>query len=227
MWATAVELLLILQCCTARIGSTVAVWISAPRRSWRKILNSTSIMWLMNTVLFDRVDLKYSFNTFNVLTHIYPHLMIVFSSNVAQLGRNKNEEIAGSLDLIKSRKAKKCAQMFEEKIAGDVACSHQASNYKIHVTPSLFSGSSGRVSVPCPRVCMAETSNIPILFGHGQNFSLTHTWAQCMRRLGQIASVILLSVVFFSIQINNRKITIFKCVSYIYIYIEYIKMQKK
>lgn len=151
--------------------------------------------------------------------------MIVFSFNIAQLGCNKNEETTGSLDLIKSRKAKKCAQMFEEKIAGDVVCSHQAPNYKIHVTLLLFSGSSGRVSVPCPRVCMAETSNIPILFGHGQNFSRTRTWAQCMRRLGQIASVILLSVVFF-IQINNRKITIFKCVSYIYIYRLYKNAKK-
>lgn len=50
--------------------------------------------------------------------------MIVFSFNVAQLGCNKNEETTGSLNLIKSRKAKKCAQMFEEKIAGDVVCSH-------------------------------------------------------------------------------------------------------
>lgn len=117
-------------------------------------IQSISTGWSSNTL---------SFNTFNVLTHLYPHLMIVFSSDVAQLGGNKNVETTGSLDLIKSGKAKKCAQMFEEKIAGDVVCSHQASNYKIHVTPSLFSGSSGRVSVPCPRVCMAETSNIPIL----------------------------------------------------------------
>lgn len=181
---------------------------------WRQI-QSFSTGWSSNAL---------SFSMFNVLTHIYPNLMIVFSFNVEQWGCNKNEETTGSLDLIKSRKAKKCAQMFEEKIARDVLCPHQASNYKIHVTLSLFSGSSGRVCVPCHRVCMAETSNIPILFGPGQNFSFTHTWAQCMRRLGQIASVILLSVVLF-IQINNRKITIFKRVSYIYI--EYIKMQKK
>lgn len=226
MWATALELLLISQRCTARIGSTVAVWISAPRRSWRKILNSTSIMWLMTNSHFrpGGVQNTLSFNMFNVLTNIYPHLTTVFSFNVAQLGCDKNEETTGSLNLIKSRKAKKCAQMFEENIAGDVVCSHQASNYKIHVTLSLFSGSSGRVSVPCPRVCMAETSNIPILFGHGQNFPLTHTWAQCMRRLGQIASVILLSVVFFSSKSTTERSLYSKVCN---IYIEYIKMQKK
>lgn len=104
--------------------------------------------------------------------------MIVFSFNVVQLGCNKKEEATGSLKLIKSRKAKKCAQMFEEKIAGDVVCSHQASNYKIHVTLSLFSGSSGRVSVPCHRVCMAETSftsTFPSCLATGKTFpSHTH-----------------------------------------------------
>lgn len=97
-----------------------------------------------------------------------------------------------------------------------VACSCQASNYKIHVTRLLFSGSSGRVSVPCPRVCTAETSNIPILFGHGQKYTLTYTaWAHSVRHSGQIASVILLLLLFF-LSKSTTKRSLYSNVCHIY-----------
>lgn len=75
-------------------------------------------------------------------------------------------------------------------------CSRWASNYKIQVTPSVFSGLSVRVSVPCPRVRVAETSNIPMLY---EAFQPNY---QCNSSVGFV-------------QINDKTITVFKCVSYI------------
>lgn len=106
-----------------------------------------------------------------------------------------------------------------------VMCSHQASNYKIQVTTSVFSGLSLCVSVRCPRVCMAETSHIPILFDHWQKNTLTqraHTMYEALEPNCQCNSS-------FSCFCPNQQQKLYSPllrVPHISIHIEYIKMQK-